>query len=106
MIFSFITITKGIRWNNAKHSFTMMFYRPWPGGSKRFKYDLVVGDALGIDKSSVSRVVTQFSESLVNKKHLFIKFPRTAVEKDAMKKKFFKVGGFPSKIASVDCGTQ
>ena len=65
-------------------------------------FQQVVGDVLGIDKSSVSRVVTHFSESLVNKKHLFIKFPRTVIEKDAMKKKFFKVGGFPSTIACVD----
>ena len=62
-------------------------------------FQQVVGD---VDKSSVSRVVTHFCESLVNKKHLFIKFPRTVIEKDAMKKKFFKVGGFPSTIACVD----
>ena len=65
-------------------------------------FQQVVGDVLGIDKSSVSRVVTHFSESLVSKKHLFIKFPRTAIEKDAMKNKFFKVRGFPSTIACVD----
>jgi hypothetical protein len=65
-------------------------------------FQQVVGDVLGIDKSSVSRCVTQFCESLVNKRHLFIKFPRTRVEKDRLKHKFFNVGGFPSTIAVID----
>ena len=65
-------------------------------------YQQVVGDVIGIDKSTVSRCVAKFCQGLVDKKHLFIHIPRTEVEKTRTKGNFFDIGGFPSTIAIID----
>ena len=62
----------------------------------------VSGDILGIDKSSVCRVVKGFCESLLSQSERFINFPLTAAEKSNNKLKFYKIGGFPSCILCVD----
>ena len=62
----------------------------------------VDGDVMGIDKSSVSRVVQGFCEAIVAKKNQFIQFPITDDEKARNKIKFFKMGGFPSCIGCID----
>ena len=60
------------------------------------------GDILGIDKSSVCRILKRFCESLVSQSHRFFRFPFTAAEKNNNKLKFYKMGGFPSCILCVD----
>ena len=50
----------------------------------------VDADILGIDKSTVCRVVDRFCRALIAKKNDFIKFPFTTAEKDENKEKFFK----------------
>ena len=62
----------------------------------------VDADILGIDKSSVCRVLDSFCRALVAKKNDFIKFPFTDAKKTENKEKFFKMGGFPSCILAVD----
>ena len=62
----------------------------------------VDADVLGIDKSSVCRVLKGFCEALVSKSDRFLKFPFTDAEKTENKLKFYKMGGFPSCILCVD----
>lgn len=62
----------------------------------------VDADVLGIDKSTVSRVVYQFCQSIVAKKDRFVRFPFTDAEKNENKYKFYKMGGFPSCILCID----
>ena len=59
-------------------------------------FQQVIGDVVGVDKSSVSRVVPKFCEALNSKKNQFIKFPRTIEEKIPNKQGFFQMAGFPS----------
>ena len=65
-------------------------------------FQQVVGDIIGIDKSTVSRVVVEFCKALNRQKNDFIKFPLDDDEKDAIKQGFFQMGGFPSVIGCVD----
>ena len=62
----------------------------------------VDADVLGIDKSSVCRVLTGCCEALVSKSDRFFKFPFMDAEKNENKLKFYKMGGFPSYILCVD----
>ena len=62
----------------------------------------VDADILGIDKSTVCRVLERFCRALLAKKNDFVKFPFTDAEKDENNEKFYKMGGFPSCILAVD----
>ena len=62
----------------------------------------VDADVLGIDKSTVCRVLERFCQALVAKKNDFIKFPFTEAKKNENKEKFYKMSGFPSCILAVD----
>ena len=53
----------------------------------------VIGDTAGVDKSTVSRVVTNVSIALSRKPSHFIKWP-TAVESVASKSAFYRLGTF------------
>ena len=62
----------------------------------------VIGDTVGVDKSTVSRVVHLVAESLCRRRNQFIKWPSTAQEKQKIREGFFKIGGFPQVIGCVD----
>ncbi|XP_066921414.1 putative nuclease HARBI1 [Clytia hemisphaerica] len=48
-------------------------------------FQQVVGDVIGVDKSTVSRIVPQFCQALNRKKNQFIVFPTTAQQKTEIK---------------------
>ena len=62
----------------------------------------VVGDTIGVDKSTVSRVVMDVARALVAKQHRFIQWPTTNAELLRNKNAFYQRGGFPSVIGCVD----
>lgn len=62
----------------------------------------VVGDSVGVDKSTVSRSITSVCRALVKKNEDFIKFPKTAQEKMTIRDGFYNIGGFPNVIGCVD----
>ena len=66
-------------------------------------FQQVIGDILGVDKSTVSRVLIQFLDALISKKDQFIKFPRNIAEKNILKQGFYEIAGFPSVIGCIDC---
>ena len=62
----------------------------------------VVGDTVGLDKSTISRVITRVSQALVARQNDFIKWPTTNGELAASKNAFYLRGGFPCVIGCVD----
>ena len=62
----------------------------------------VVGDVIGIDKSFVSRIVTNFAMSLTNKINMVVRFFTRDAEKNERKETFYKLVGFPSCIGCID----
>ena len=65
-------------------------------------FEQVIGDVIGIDKSTMSRVITGFCAALNHWAQEFIKFPFNNDEKNASKEGFFKMGGFPNVIGCAD----
>ena len=63
----------------------------------------VVGDVIGVDKSTVSRVISKFIDALNMHKNTFIKFPLIIDEKNTLKKGFYQIANFPSVIGCIDC---
>ena len=61
----------------------------------------VIGDTAGVDKSTVSRVVTNVSNALISKQSEFITWP-TDAEVAEVKNSFYRRGGFPCVIGCVD----
>ena len=62
----------------------------------------VIGDTFGVDKSTVSRAITDVSRGLIAKQPLFIKWPSTNDECTTIKNEFYLRGGFPCVIGCVD----
>ena len=62
----------------------------------------VVGDTIGVDKSTVYRVVIDVAKALVAKQHCFIPWPTTNGELLWNKNIIYQCGGFPSVIGCVD----
>ena len=62
----------------------------------------VIGDTFGVDKSTVSRVITEVSRALTAKQPLFIKWPSTNDECTTIKNESYSRGGFPCVIGCVD----
>ena len=61
----------------------------------------VIGDTVGVDKSTVSRVVTNVSKALLARQNRFIKWPTNA-EIVVNKNEFYRRGKFPCVIGCVD----
>ena len=61
----------------------------------------LLGDTACVDKSTVSRVVTNASNALIAKQSKFIMWPKDA-EVAEVKNSFYRRGGFPCVISCVD----
>ena len=62
----------------------------------------VIGDTFGVDKSTVSRAITDVSRALAAKQPRFIKWPLTHDECAKIKIEFYIRGGFPGVVGCVD----
>ena len=62
----------------------------------------VIGDTFGVDKSTVSRVISDVSRALIVKQPRFIKWPSTTDECATIKNEFYLRGGFPCVIGCAD----
>jgi len=62
----------------------------------------IVGDSVGVDIATVSRVVTLVTDCLFDLKDLVIRFPTTNRHKQLTKDGFHAIAGFPSVISAVD----
>ena len=65
----------------------------------------VIGDTIGLSKSTVSRIISNVSYALAQKEIHFIKWPSTEAETVQTKRGFYDKGGFSRVISCVD-GTQ
>ena len=61
-----------------------------------------VGDAVGLDKSTVSRVISDVTDALVDLRGDFIKWPTSQEEKRRVRQGFYRLGGFPNVIGCID----
>ncbi|VDH98346.1 Hypothetical predicted protein [Mytilus galloprovincialis] len=61
----------------------------------------VVGDTMGYDKSTVSRVDRDVTDALVDRKDQYIKWP-TERQKNINKRAFYEKAGFPNVIGCID----
>ena len=62
----------------------------------------IIGDTnLGVDKSTVPKVITEVSRALIAKQPRFIKWPSTNDECYTIKNEFYLCGGFPCVIRCV-----
>ena len=62
----------------------------------------VVSDSIGIDQSSVSRIVTRVTNKICQVRGRFIKFPRTREEITTTKQTFYDIAQFPNVIGAID----
>ena len=62
----------------------------------------VIGDTIGVDKSTVSRVVYNVSSVLASKQGQFIKWPTEPADTNASKNSFYRRGRFPGVIGCID----
>ena len=62
----------------------------------------VVGDTLGFDKSTVSRVVDSVTDALVARKDQHIKWPTEIQKLNTIKEGFYQKAHFPNVIGCVD----
>ena len=65
----------------------------------------VIGDTVGVDKSTVSRAVHDVSQLLSAKQSMFIKWPTTAAVINENRNGFYRRRRFPETIGCID-GTQ
>lgn len=61
-----------------------------------------VGDCMGVDKSTVSRVVSDVTDAIVDIAQRFIRWPCEASEKQRIRTGFYCLGGFPNVIGCID----
>ena len=66
-------------------------------------FQLVVGDLVGISRTSVSRIIKEVSEAIASLKNDYIYMPRNQQEINNAYQKFFEIGKFPTVIGTIDC---
>ncbi|XP_052253279.1 putative nuclease HARBI1 [Dreissena polymorpha] len=62
----------------------------------------IIGDTFGVDIATVSRVVTDVTNSLFALKDMVIRFPVTDADRRRVMTGFFEMRGFPGVIGCVD----
>jgi hypothetical protein len=65
-------------------------------------FQAVIGDSIGIHKSSVCRIVARVTVAICRLKNRYIKFPRRGADIIATKQGFYDIAHFPHVIAALD----
>ena len=66
-------------------------------------FQQVVGDVIGIHRSTCCKVIHEFSEAFCRQKGEFIRLPRDDQKRGIIKKVFFEMGGMPGVDGVIDC---
>ena len=66
-------------------------------------FQQVIGDVVGIHRSTCCKVVHEFSEAVCRHRAEFISLPRNDNDRDLIKKGFYEMGGMPGVIGLIDC---
>ncbi|XP_071118415.1 putative nuclease HARBI1 [Haliotis cracherodii] len=80
------------------HQQLMIAFRFYASGS----FLQVIGDTMGVDKNTVSRVIVDVTDALVKRKNEFIKWPTQECYIRQVQDGFFALGGFPSVLGCID----
>jgi hypothetical protein len=62
----------------------------------------VIGDTMGHDKSTISRVIRQVADALAEMKDTFIIWPQTPEKLNSIKNGFYQKAGFPNVVGCID----
>ncbi len=62
----------------------------------------IIGDVIGMHKSSSCKVVHEFTDAIIRHKNEFIKMPETREERDAIKGGFFELARMPGDVGCID----
>ena len=65
-------------------------------------FQVVVGDGIGIHKSSVSRIIARVTEKICRLRNMYIKFPKRREDITIAKELFHDIAGFPHVIGAID----
>ena len=66
-------------------------------------FQQVTGDTIaGLDKSTVCRIIRRVTVALSRRIDLFIKFPESQEERDAVKQGLYEIANFPCAIGIID----
>lgn len=65
-------------------------------------YQAVLGDGLGIHKSSVSVIINSVTDKICHLRGRYIKFPRTFEEQRRVKEGFHEVADMPNVLGAID----
>ena len=61
-------------------------------------FQRIVGDGLGLHRSTVSRIITRVTSAICRLSNRYISFPRTAADFAHHKQAFHAIAGFPNVI--------
>jgi hypothetical protein len=62
----------------------------------------VLGDAHGLHKSTISRIIHRVSTALCRRRHQYIQFPRQQAQQQDIMEDFHDIAGFPRILGAVD----
>ena len=65
-------------------------------------YQAVIGDSIGVHKSSVCRIVHRVTQKLCNIKRQHIQFPHTVAAQHHTKQGFYELAQFPNVLGAID----
>ena len=65
-------------------------------------FQRVIGDGLGLERSTVSRIISRVTTRLCNEKDAFIKFPIDRNDLQSTKEKFCDIADFPNVVGAID----
>ena len=66
-------------------------------------FQLVVGDTIGVHKSTVCRILHHVTAAIANLRAKYVHFPDTADERHCTMHRFYAVSGMPGVIGAIDC---
>ena len=65
-------------------------------------FQAVLGDGLGIHRSSVSLIITRVTNAICTLTNRYIKFPETIEDQQRVKQQFHELAGLPKVLGAVD----
>ena len=64
-------------------------------------FQVVVGDSIGVHRSTVSRIITRVTASICGLKHRYVTFPRTRQAIQQTKEDFYDIASMPNVIGAI-----
>ena len=66
-------------------------------------FQLVIGDSMGVHKSTAGRIIHQVSAAICSHMHEWVYMNHSRENVEKQKKAFTKIAGFPNVVGVIDC---